>query len=150
VSPVAHKPAGRPDGGQFAGVAHLEPRVVLPAAQSWPSPAWQLRRDVTAAIYTAGRGFGRNRYGNPERIQEAYDAAATYVASLGEPLSPAEAEARDTYAELCEDYEAVKDSLDDKERRTRQFGAASQASWIVEYRDQAENKAAREAREGAS
>jgi hypothetical protein len=152
VSPVAHKPAGRPDGGQFAGVAHTESAITLPASQSWPSTGWQLRRNVVDAVYTAGRGFGRNRFGNPERIQEAWDASAAYVSSLGEPLSAAETEARDAYAELCEAYEADKDGLDDKERRTRQFGAARQASWIIEYRDQAENEAAREhrAREGAS
>lgn len=145
MSPVVHTPAGRPDGGRFAGVAHAEPDVALPAALSWPTDAWQRRRDVTQAVYTASRGIGRNRFGNPERIQEAYDAAAAYVGALGEPLSTAEAEARDAYQELCEAFEADKDSLDGKERRTRQFEAARQVSWIVEYRDQAENKAAREA-----
>lgn len=138
---------GVPSAGQWAATAHAPSPVQL---QSPDSIAWQLRRNTTSAIYTAGRGFGRNRYGNPERIQEAYDASAAYVASLGEPLTAAEAEARDAYAELCEAYEAEQGGLDDKERRTRQFGAARQASWIIEYRDQAENKAAREAREGAS
>lgn len=153
MSPAVHKPAGRPDGGQFAGVAHAEGAVQLTApAAADPQTERILERGAIDAIYTAGRGFGRNRFGNPERIQEAYDASAAYVAALGESQSAAETEARDAYAELCEEYEAGKDGLDDKERRTRQFGAARQASWIIEYRRQAENKALCEARatEGAS
>jgi hypothetical protein len=152
VSPVAHKPAGRPDGGQFAGLTHAEGAVQLTAPSAAdPQTEWQLERGAVNAIYTAGRGFGRNRFGNPDRIQEAYDASAAYVSSLGEPLSPAETEARDAYAEQCEAYETEKEGLDDKERRTRQFGAARQANWIIENRHQAQNKAAREARarEGA-
>lgn len=148
MSPIAHKPAGRPDGGQFAGVAHAEGAVKLTApAAANPQSEWQLERGAVNAIYTAGRGFGRNRFGNPDRIQEAYDASAAYVASLGEPLSHAETEARDAYVELCESYQADKDGLDDKGRRTRQFGAARLANWIIEHRHQAQNKAARETRD---
>lgn len=142
MSPAAHKPAGRPDGGQFAGVAHAEGAVQLTAPSAAdPQTAWQIERNAVNAIYTAGRGFGRNRFGNPERIQEAWDASAAYVASLGQPLSAAEFDAREAYAELCEEYDAEKDGLDDKERRARQFGAARHANWIIEYRHQAENKA---------
>ncbi|QOD05777.1 hypothetical protein [Pseudarthrobacter sp. BIM B-2242] len=153
MSPVAHKPAGQPSGGQFTAVAHPEGSVTLTSPSgAGQSAEWHLERGAINAIYTAGRGFGRNRYGNPERIQEAYDASAAYLAGVGLPLSQAEIEARAKYVDLCAGYEADKGTLDDRTRRTRQYEAARQANWIIEYRHQAQNKAAREARaiEGAT
>lgn len=73
---------GVSSAGQYAAALHAPSPVQL----GTPSEE-QLRRNTVNAIYTAGRGFGRNRYGNPDRIQEAYDASAAYVASLGALLA---------------------------------------------------------------
>lgn len=127
---------GASGAGQFAATTHGESSVALSA----PAPTeHELARPVSLAIYVAGRGFGRNRFGNPDRIQEAQEAANAYVDGLGEPRNSHEAEARDVFAELRDNYEADKDSLEDKDRRTRQFEAARQANWIIEYRTDSYN-----------
>lgn len=138
MSPVAHKPAGQPSGGQFTAVAHAEGAVTLtsPAVPD-AEKEWELERRAVNTIFAAGRGIGRGRYGNPDRIQEAYSASAAYLTGIGLPLSQAEIQARAKYVDLCAGYEADKAALDNRTRRTRQFEAARQASWIIEFRAQA-------------
>lgn len=150
MSPVAHKPGGQPSGGQFTAVAHAEGAVTLTApAGADPQVEWQLERNAANTIFAAGRGMGRNRYGNPDRIQEAYAASAAYLAGIGLPLSQEEVQARAKYVDLCAAYEADKDTLDHRTRRTRQFEAARQASWIIEFRAQARHRAPELAGAGA-
>jgi hypothetical protein len=125
------QPRGIPAGGQFAATAHAEPQLRLHAG---PEEEYRLERAAVNAIYTAGRGRGRNRHGNIDRITEAYDAAVSYVDSLGEPKNPAEAEALDAFHELRARFEIDESSLDDKTLRDRKFEAARQANWVIEYR----------------
>lgn len=132
----ARQPRGVPVGGQFAAIAHAEPALTL-----GPGDEGEHRRERTFvnAVYTAGRGRGRNRHGNIDRITEAYDAAGAYVDSLGDPRNTPEAEAREAFAELRAVFETEKDHLDDKALRDRKYEVASQASWIVEYRSDSYN-----------
>lgn len=126
---------GAVGAGQFAAMTHAPGTVQLGA----PKTEYELERAAVNAIYTAGRGFGRNRHGNIDRITEAYDAAGTYVDSLGQPRNPIEADARGTFQSLREEFEAEQDSLDDKTLRDRKFAAARQASWVIEYRTDSYN-----------
>jgi hypothetical protein len=130
------QPRGIPVGGQFAATAHAEPALSL---RTYRDEEHRLERNAIAAIYTAGRGRGRNRHGNIDRISEAYDAAGVYVDSLGQPRNLQEADARGTFQSLREEFEDEKDSLDDKTLRDRKFQAARQANWIIEYRSDSYN-----------
>lgn len=121
---------GAVGAGQFTGTTHAPGTVQL----AGPPSEYELERGAVNAIYTAGRGFGRNRHGNIDRITEAYDAAGAYVDSLGQPRNPIEADARGTFDSLRKEFEAEQDGLDDKTLRDRKFEAARQASWVIEYR----------------
>lgn len=121
---------GAAGAGQFTATTHAPGTVQL----GGPPTEHELERAAVNAIYTAGRGFGRNRHGNIDRIDEAYDAAGTYVDSLGQPKNPIEADARGTFQSLREEFEAEQDTPDDKTLRDRKFAAARQANWIIEYR----------------
>lgn len=125
------QPRGIPAGGQFVATTHAEPALSLNLSRD---EEHRLERVVVNAVYTAGRGRGRNRHGNIDRITEAYDAAGAYVDSLGDPRNQVEAEARDTFQELRARFETEKDHLDDKTLRDRKFEAARQANWVIEYR----------------
>lgn len=129
-------PKGIRAAGQFAATAHAEPRLNLP---TYRDEEHRLERGAVNAIYTAGRGFGRNRHGNHDRIDEAWDAAGAYVDSLGDPRNEHEAAARGVFQAARERYEADKDTLSDKDRRDRKFEAARAASWVVEYRSDSYN-----------
>lgn len=124
-------PRGIPIGGQFAATTHTEPAVNL---RTYRDEEHRLERNAVEAIYTAGRGRGRNRHGNIDRIAEAYAAAGAYVDSLGEPRNAPEADARQAFQELREEFETDKDSLDGKTLRDRKFEVAGQANWVIEYR----------------
>lgn len=124
-------PKGVRAAGQFAATAHAEPALSL---NTGPDAEHRLERDAIEAIYTAGRGRGRNRHGNLDRITEAYDAAGAYVDSLGEPRNQVEAEARNTFQELRARFETEKEHLDDKALRDRKFEVAGKANWVIEYR----------------
>jgi hypothetical protein len=128
---AVRQPKGIPAGGQFAATAHAEPALNL---RTYRDEEHRLERNAVEAIYTAGRGRGRNRHGNIDRITEAYDAAVSYVDSLGEPKNPAETEARDAFQELRAEFEADQEHLDDKTLRDRKFEVARQANWVIEYR----------------
>ncbi|ACL41954.1 hypothetical protein Achl_4003 (plasmid) [Pseudarthrobacter chlorophenolicus A6] len=130
------QPRGIPVGGQFAAATRTEPAVSL---RTYRDEEHRLERNAVEAIYTAGRGRGRNRHGNIDRITEAYDAAGAYVDSLGEARNVPEADARQAFQELREEFEADKDSLDDKTLRDRKFEVAGQANWVVEYRSSSYN-----------
>jgi hypothetical protein len=130
------QPRGIPAGGQFAATAHAEPALSL---RTYRDEEHRLERNAVEAIYTAGRGRGRNRHGNIDRITEAYDAAGAYVDSLGAPRNTPEADARERFQSLREQFETDKDSLDDKSLRDRKFEAARQANWVIEYRSSSYN-----------
>jgi vacuolar-type H+-ATPase subunit H len=130
---------GNTGAGRFTATTHTPGTVQL----GQPTEH-ELERRAVNTIYTAGRGFGRNRHGNIDRINEAYDAAGAYIDALGEPGNPAEAEARDLFRELRESFEADAGSLDDKELRDRKFAAARQASWVIEYRQSSYNNTTKE------
>lgn len=125
------QPKGIPVGGQFAVAAHGEAPVSLRTSRD---EEHRLERNAIEAIYTAGRGRGRNRHGNIDRITEAWDAAGAYVEALGEPRNKHEAAAREEFKNLRSAFEAEKDTLDDKTLRDRKFEAASYANWVIEYR----------------
>lgn len=130
------QPAGIPVGGQFAATTHAEPGLTLAAG---PDQEYQRERAVVNAVYTAGRGRGRNRHGNIDRIAEAYDAACAYVDSLADPRNPPEAEARDAFQESRATFETEQEHLDDKTLRDRKFEVARQANWVIEYRSDSYN-----------
>jgi hypothetical protein len=125
------QPKGIPAGGQFAATAHAEPALSL---RTYRDEEHRLERKAIEAIYTAGRGRGRNRHGNIDRITEAYDASGAYVDSLGDARNPEETEARDAFQKLRAQFETDEGSLDDKTLRDRKFEVARQANWIIEYR----------------
>jgi hypothetical protein len=125
------QPKGIPAGGQFAATAHAEPQLNL---RTYRDEEHRLERNAVEAIYTAGRGRGRNRHGNIDRITEAYDAAGAYVDSLGDARNPVETEARDAFQELRAQFETEQAHLDDKTLRDRKFEVARQANWVIEYR----------------
>lgn len=54
MSPVAHKPAGQPDGGQFTGVAHSDPAIGLPAGLQVDKDAANYFADQIESIREAG------------------------------------------------------------------------------------------------
>lgn len=130
------QPRGIPVGGQFAATTHAEPALSL---RTYRDEEHRLERTAVEAIYTAGRGRGRNRHGNIDRITEAYAAAGAYVDSLGEPRNQVEAEARDTFQDLRARFETEQEFLDDKTLRDRKFEVAGQANWVIEYRSTAYN-----------
>jgi hypothetical protein len=121
---------GAAGAGQFAATAHAPGTVQL----GGPPTEYERERLAVNAVYTAGRGFGRNRHGNIDRITEAYDAAGAYVDSLDQPRNPIEADARGTFNSLREEFEAEQDDLDDRTLRDRKFQVARQANWVIEYR----------------
>ncbi|MET4144183.1 hypothetical protein [Arthrobacter sp. UYCo732] len=133
---AGRQPKGVPVGGQFAATTHAEPALTLNAGKD---EEHQLERASIHAIYTAGRGIGRNRHGNIDRITEAYDAAGAYVDSLGAARNPPETEARDAFQELRAQFETEQDHLDDKTLRDRKFEVAQQANWVSEYRSDSYN-----------
>jgi hypothetical protein len=126
------QPKGVPVGGQFAAAAHPDPQLRL--TRTYRDEEHRLESNAIEAIYTAGRGRGRNRHENIDRITEAYEAAGAYVDSLGEPRNAHEGAARSRFAQLRVQFESDKDSLDDKTLRDRKFEAAGQANWVIEYR----------------
>jgi hypothetical protein len=126
---------GAAGAGQFTSTTHAPGTIQL----GGPPTEYELERQAVNAIYTAGRGFGRNRHGNIDRINEAYDAAGAYVDSLGQPRNPVEADARGTFQSLREEFEDEQGTLDDKTLRDRKFAAARQASWVIEYRTDSYN-----------
>lgn len=136
MTAASRQPKGIPAGGQFAATAHGEPKLSL---HTYRDEEHRLERNVVEAVYTAGRGRGRNRHGNIDRINEAWDAAGAYVDSLDEPRNQHEQVARERFRTLREQFEADKDSLDDKTLRDRKFEAARQANWIIEYRSDSYN-----------
>lgn len=128
---TVRQPKGIPVGGQFAAAAHGEAAISL---RTYRDEEHRLERNAIEAIYTAGRGRGRNRHGNIDRITEAWDAAGAYVGSLGEPRNGHELAAREKFQSLRAAFEADQDSLDDKTLKDRKFEAARQANWVIEYR----------------
>lgn len=134
---TARQPKGIPVGGQFAAAAHGEPPVSL---RTYRDEEHRLERNAVEAIYTAGRGRGRNRHGNIDRITEAWDAACAYVDSLSGPRNEHEQAARERFQSLRAAFEADQDSLDDKTLRDRKFEAAGQANWVIEFRTGPYNK----------
>jgi hypothetical protein len=130
------QPSGIPTGGQFAATSHAEPAVSL---RTYRDEEHRLERNMIEAVYTAGRGFGRNRHGNIDRITEAYDAAGAYVDTLGDPQNEQEQTARETFRRLRSSFEAEKGLLSDKGLRDRKFAVARSANWVVEYRSDSYN-----------
>ena len=134
---TSRQPKGVPGGGQFAAAAHPDPQLRL--TRTYRDEEHRLESNAIETIYTAGRGRGRNRHGNIDRITEAYDAAGAYVDSLGEPRNEHEEAARKRFRDLRDQFESDKVSLDDKTLRDRKFEAAGQANWVIEYRSSAYN-----------
>lgn len=126
--------AARRRDGKFGAQVHAEgPSLTAPVTVR---PVWEPTPDraMVNAVFTAGRGMGRNRYGNVERIQEAFDATAAYVGSLPpEPANDNQAKALAKYKQMRDDFEQDRGSLDSKELRTRMFEVARQGNWILEY-----------------
>ncbi|QOT19333.1 hypothetical protein [Paenarthrobacter sp. YJN-5] len=125
------QPKGIPAGGLFAAINHTEPALSL---RTYRDEEHRLERNMVAAVYTAGRGFGRNRHGNIDRITEASDAAGAYVDSLGEPRNDREHAAREAFQRPRRSFEAEQNLLSDEGLRDRKFAVARSANWVVEYR----------------